>query len=102
MQEKQLCIPPKDGGFTAHSVMVGFEAPQEILTGLRISQKAFTNYARKILALDLYKNRHIPLGYCAELANTSKEDFIKFLGENEVSVFGFENEEEFAEELSNA
>jgi len=83
-------------------VAVGFDVPQEILLDLNVTEKAFVNYARKFLALDLYKNKHISLGYCTELADMNEEDFIKFLGDNEVSIFGFENEAEFLEELSNA
>ena len=83
-------------------VAVGFDVPQEILLDLKITEKAFTSYARKYLALDLYKNKHISLGYCTELADMNEEDFIKFLGENKVSIFDFEDEEEFLEELSYA
>jgi len=32
----------------------------------------------------------------------NEEEFIKFLGQNEVSIFDFEDEEEFLEELNNA
>jgi len=83
-------------------VAVGFDVPQEILLDMNVTENAFTNYARKYLALDLYKNRHISLGYCTKLAAMNEEDFIKFLGENEVSIFGFEDEAEFLTELANA
>ncbi|MCL2187583.1 MAG: UPF0175 family protein [Defluviitaleaceae bacterium] len=83
-------------------VAVGFDVPQEILLDLKVTEKAFINYTRKYLALDLYKNRHISLGYCTELANMNEEDFIKFLGDNGVSIFGFEDNEEFLKELDNA
>ena len=83
-------------------VAVGYNVPQEILLDLKITEKAFTSYARKYLALDLYKHKHISLGYCTELADMPEEDFIKFLGENAVSIFGFENEDEFLKELDNA
>lgn len=39
---------------------------------------------------------------CEGIADMSKEDFIKYLGENQVSIFDFESEEEFVEELENA
>ena len=81
------------------TVAVGFDVPQEILLDLNVTEKAFTNYAQKYLALDLYKNKHISLGYCTKLADMNKEDFIKFLGDNEVSIFGFDDEAEFLEEL---
>lgn len=32
----------------------------------------------------------------------SKEDFVKYLGKNEISIFSFESEKEFLEELANA
>jgi predicted HTH domain antitoxin len=83
-------------------VSVGFDVPQEILLDLKVTEKAFTDYARKYLALDLYKNKHISLGYCTELADMNEEDFIKFLGDNSVSIFGFEDEDDFLEELNNA
>ena len=83
-------------------IAVEFNVPQEILLDLKISEKAFTNYAKRFLALDLYKTKSISLGYCTELAGMSEEDFIKFLGENRVSIFDFEDEDEFLEEINNA
>ena len=32
----------------------------------------------------------------------TKEDFIKYLGQNDISIFSFKDEEEFLEELANA
>ncbi len=32
----------------------------------------------------------------------TKEEFIQFLGKNEVSIFGFDSDEEFMEELEDA
>ena len=36
------------------------------------------------------------------VANMPKEDFIKYLGKNEICIFSFESEKEFLEELANA
>lgn len=82
--------------------MVTFNVPQEILLDLRTNETSFSNYVKEFVALDLYKNRNISLGYCAELAEMPKEDFMKFLGANKVSVFGFDDENEFLEEMRNA
>ena len=49
-----------------------------------------------------YLQFHISLGYCAQIANTTEEDFIKFLGENKISIFQFDNKQEFSDELKNA
>jgi len=81
---------------------VTINVPREILLDLKISESYFSNYVKKSLALDLYKNKNISLGYCAELAEMPKEDFILFLGEKKISIFDFENEKEFLEEVKNA
>ena len=44
----------------------------------------------------------VSLGYCAEIANMSKPDFIRFLSENDISIFNFENENELSEDIANA
>lgn len=44
----------------------------------------------------------ISVGYCAEIAGMSEEDFIKLLGSRHISIFHFENENEFMEEMNNA
>lgn len=76
--------------------------PEEILLNLKLNEGHFSNYVKQFIALDLYKNKNVSLGYCAELAEMSKEEFILFLGENKVSIFGFDDKEDFLEELNNA
>ena len=44
----------------------------------------------------------VNLRRCASIANMPKEDFIKYLGKNKISIFSFESEKEFLEELENA
>ncbi len=82
--------------------MVEFDVPKEILLDLNTNLISFSNYVKRFIALDLYKNKNISLGYCAELAEMPKEDFVKFLGENKISIFGFSDESEFLEEINNA
>ena len=53
----------------------------------------FLDAKRHNVALQLYTNKKASLEYCAEIADMSKEDFIKYLGENQVSIFDFESEE---------
>lgn len=81
---------------------VSFNIPEEVILDLRETRNDFTNYVKVMVAIDLYKNKKVSLGYCAEIAEMTKEDFIKYLGVNEVSIFGFESEEEFMEEFANA
>lgn len=78
------------------------DVPEEIFIDLHESEEEFMKYVKRTIALDLYKNKKVSLGYCASVADMSKEDFIKFLGVNEVSLFLFSSDEEFLEELVNA
>lgn len=59
-------------------------------------------FARQAVTLGYYTQKGASLGYCAQIAGMPKEEFIKYLGQNHISVFRFEGEEEFLEELSNA
>ena len=64
-------------------VAASLNVPQEILLDLKTTEAAFLDYAKSFLALDLYKNKGVSLGYCTELAGMTKEDFILFLIEKE-------------------
>ncbi len=82
--------------------VVSINVPEEILLDLHEDKDNFAEYMKKMLAVDLYKNKKVSLGYCASVAEMSKEDFIKYLGMNGVSIFAFTSEGEFVEEMANA
>lgn len=82
--------------------MVSINVPEEVLLDLHEDKEHFAQYMKRMLALDLYKNRKVSLGYCASIADMAEEDFIEYLGKNDISIFSFKNEEEFLEELENA
>lgn len=42
------------------------------------------------------------MGFCAAIAGLDKETFIKTLGERKITIFSFDDEEEFKEELKNS
>ncbi|MBR1438181.1 MAG: UPF0175 family protein [Synergistaceae bacterium] len=52
--------------------------------------------------MNFYSARRVSLGYCAQIANMNKADFIRFLGANNISIFHFDDEDEFLEEIENA
>ena len=52
--------------------------------------------------VELYKEQKVSLGYAAALAEMHKEEFIHFLANFNVSIFAFENKDEFTEEIGNA
>ena len=81
---------------------IAFEIPNEVLYDTRMSKSEALSYARKAVALQYYVKSGISLGYCAQIAGTDKEEFIRYLSQNGISVFRFDDKQEFLEELSNA
>ena len=82
--------------------VVSINVPEEILLNLHEDKNDFAEYMKKMIALDLYKNKRVSLGYCASVAEMTKEEFVQYLGINGVSIFSFSSENEFMEELANA
>lgn len=82
--------------------VVSINVPEEILSDLHEDKNGFAEYMKKMLAMDLYKNKKVSLGYCASVAEMTKEEFVQYLGMNGVSIFSFASDDEFVEELKNA
>lgn len=61
----------------------------------------FKNMAKNV-AIEYYRRHAASAGRCAQIAGMSKEDFITYLGENELSIFQFENDAEFLKDIENA
>ncbi len=81
---------------------IAFSIPNEILYDTRQSEEEALQFVKRYAALSYYTRRGVSLGYAARIADMDKESFIKFLGENGVSIFRFDNEKEFLEEIANA
>lgn len=81
---------------------VAFPIPDEVLFDIRMSPDDVTALARRMTALELYEHSGVSLGWCAQIAGMHIEDFMRFLGEHEVSVFRYDSEEEFLAEVANA
>lgn len=76
--------------------------PEEVLYDMRLSKESALALVKQTVAIEFYKTHRISVGYCAEIAGMSEEDFIKLLGSRHISIFHFENENEFMEEMNNA
>ena len=81
---------------------ISLNIPDGVLYDTKMTRDLAEAYARKAVALSYYTKNGVSLGYCAEIAGMTKTDFIKYLGENGVSIFRFDDEAEFLEELNNA
>jgi predicted HTH domain antitoxin len=82
--------------------VVSMNVPEEVFLDIHKDKDEFTDYVKKVVALDLYKDKKVSLGYCASVADMTKEEFIQYLSMNGISIFSFESKDEFMEELTNA
>lgn len=81
---------------------IAIKIPDEVLYDTKMTEAEANSFAKKATALMLYSKNHISIGYCAQIAGMTEEDFIKYLGTNGISIFSFDDEAEFLEELDNA
>ena len=80
---------------------ITFSIPDEVLYDTKMSHEQAKQFARQAVALSYYTQRGVSVGYCAQIAGMTEEEFIKYLGQNHISIFQFDDEEEFIEELDN-
>lgn len=81
---------------------VAVNIPEAVLYDTRMSQEEACRFAKRAVALGYYAQSGVSIGYCAQIAEMTEEEFIKYLGENRISIFRFDNKDEFLEELGNA
>ena len=80
---------------------IAVKIPDAVLYDTHMTVYQANDFARKAIAVEYYRSKHVSLGYCAQIAGMNKEDFIKYLGAVGVSIFSFDDENEFMEELNN-
>ena len=81
---------------------VAVNIPEAVLYDTRMSREEACRFAKRAVALGYYAQNGVSIGYCAQIAEMTEEEFIKYLGENRISIFQFDNKDEFLEELGNA
>ena len=81
---------------------IALSIPDEVLYDTKMSYEQANKFARQAVALGYYTQSGVSIGYCAQIAGLTEEEFIKYLGRNHISIFRFDDEEEFLEELDNA
>jgi len=67
--------------------------PDSVLLSTRQSAEQFESEAKKAIALKFYTDEKLSLGQAAELSGLSKFEFMKFLSQNKISVFRFEDDD---------
>lgn len=63
------------------------------LSSLGLTKDKLAQESKKLLALKFFKGKILSLGKAAELSGLSKWDFIDYLGENEVPIIDYDEEE---------
>lgn len=81
---------------------IAISIPDEVLFDTKMNKEEANRFARCAVALGYYTQSGVSIGYCAQIAGMTEEEFIKYLGHNQISIFKYDNKEEFLEELDNA
>ena len=81
---------------------IAVEIPEEVVYDTKMNVAQTQEFIKRQVALAYYVSQDVSIGYCAKIAGMTKEDFIKFLGSNKISIFNYDDEKEFLEELNNA
>ena len=81
---------------------ISMQIPEAVLYDPHMDASDALSFAKKMVALGYYTKNNVSIGYCAQIADMPEEDFIRFLGENGVSIFQYKNKDELIKELSNA
>ena len=82
--------------------LIVLSIPDEVLYDTKMNKELANQFARQAVALGYYTQGGVSIGYCSQIAGMTEKEFIKYLGRNHISVFRFDNEKEFLEELNNA
>ena len=62
--------------------VVAVKVPDEVILDLHETRTDFSNYIKSMVAVDLYKNKKVSLGYCAEVA----ESLAVFMGKDVLNL----------------
>lgn len=76
--------------------------PEAVLFDTHMNKEISASCVRRATALYYYTKLGVSLGYCAEIAEMTKLDFIRFLSENEISIFDFDDLSDLERDIDNA
>ena len=84
------------------SIATNIKIPESIVLSLREPIDSIGLEMKRALAVRYYSDRRLSLGQCAELAEMNEKVFINYLSKYGISIFTFDSESEFLEDISNA
>jgi len=77
------------------------ELPEEIILSLRLDEDEVIKEMKRTLAVKYFKERKLSIGQSAEFAEMTEEDFIKYLGSQNISIFNMDDLDELKKDLGN-
>ena len=83
-------------------LQISVDIPEAVLFETKMKLSDAEKFIRKIVAVEYFKSKGVSIGYCSEIAGMTEEDFLKYLGENKITIFKFDDEKEFLDEVKNA
>jgi hypothetical protein len=69
-------------------VNISVPVPRDVLLSLRVEGDEFAVQMRALAALKLCESHKLSVGQAAMFAGVTEEEFIKFMGQHGVSIFG--------------
>ena len=81
-------------------ININVSVPEEILLSLREETDDFAAQMKRWAALKFYENHKLSIGQASGLADMHEEEFIRFLSQNRISIFG--TVDEIAGDFQNA
>ena len=70
---------------------IAVQIPEEVLYDIKMTEEQANDFAKRSIAMMLYTQNHISIGYSAQIAGMTEEEFIKYLSSNGVSIFNFDD-----------
>lgn len=78
------------------------DIPNEVLYDTHMDKNDAAAFAKRMVALGYYTQNNISIGYCADIAGMTEDEFIQFLSRNHVSIFRYSGEDELMRDIANA
>lgn len=80
---------------------ISFCIPDAVMNATHMGEEEAAAFARCMTAVGFYTQNNVSIGYCAQIAGMAEEEFIKYLGKQNISIFWFDTKAEFLEEIEN-
>lgn len=82
--------------------LISVTFPESLANSLKLGKKEFENEIKIIFLIKLYELGKISSCTASKILGINRVDFLEKLGEYQVSIFSFHDENELDEEIKNA